>query len=344
MGCHGTGRDRPKETMLPKHSRRPRSRGRLRDNGAVLAGIGLVLSLSFAGMLAIPGVTTSDASEGQGYDVVAIMGQSNAQGGGLGSDPAIDVGAPGLYQLAGSGPDEGNIIPASDSLSHVTTWESGGAPRVGPGMEFGRDLLDEDPDREVLLVPAAQGSTAMLSAPASSANPQPYTWNPTPDGAAEKKLENLYTRAQSQIDIALAEPGSRLVAIIWAQGETDTGIIDLLPADERAEATALYQARLLELIDGMEERYPDVPFLIGGMVPEWIAQKQGGKTFPAREMINQVHQAIPALRSTVSFVKGESGMHNTENVAVELLHYSAEGARAMGDNYYDAYVLARNER
>ena len=297
-----------------------------------------------AGLTVTPGVAPTPAPVDQGYDVVAIMGQSNAQGGGMGYDPAIDVSVPGLYQLAGSGPEKGKIIPASDSLRHVTTWMTNGAARVGPGMEFGRELIAANPQRKVLLVPAAQGSTAMLKAPFDPEKPQTYIWNPTPDGAEELKLENLYTRAQSQLDVALATPGSRLVAVIWAQGETDTGIIGGLPAAERAAATATYQTRLLELIDDMNRRHPGVPFLIGGMVPEWLTELKDGKSFPAREMISQVHQAIPSMRSNVSFVKGESGAHNMENLADELVHYNAAGARKMGDKYYGAYVLARDNR
>jgi hypothetical protein len=299
-----------------------------------------------AGLLVTPGVTPapSPAPVGEGYDVVMIMGQSNAQGGGLGYDPAIDVTVPGLYQLAGSGSNKGKIVPASDSLNHVTTWMSDGAPRVGPGMEFGRNLIAANPNRKVLLVPTAQGSTALLKAPYDPTNPQTYIWNPTPDGADEMKLENLYTRAQSQLDIALATPGSRLVAVIWAQGETDTGIISRLPANEQTAAKAIYQTRLLEVIDGMNARHPDVPFLIGGMVPEWVAETKNGQGFPTRKMINQVHQSIGTIRKNVTFVAGQPGAHNTENLAEELLHYSAAGARQMGDKYYAAYVLARGAR
>lgn len=324
-------------------------RDRLRSNMAMFIGIGVVLILVVAGLLIIPrlvpapssGPALVTAGQEKEYDVVAIMGQSNAQGGGLGYDPAVDVTVSGLYQLAGSGPNKGTIVPAADPLNQVTTWVSDGSPRVGPGMEFGRKLIEADPQRNVLLVPAAQGSTAMLDTTVDPANPQTYIWNPTPDGEVEMAMENLYTRAQTEIESALATPGSKLVAIIWAQGETDTGFIDRLPAGERAAATATYQARLLELIDDMNTRYPDVPFLIGGMVPEWVAEENDGVSYPGRAMIDQVDRSMADLRSNVSFVEGEPGAHNTESVA-ELLHYNAEGARKMGDNYYEAYLSASN--
>jgi hypothetical protein len=281
----------------------------------------------------------------QGYDVVLIVGQSNAQGAGFGYDPNIDVRVPGLYQLAGSGVDKGKILEASDTLHHVSTWLTKALePRVGPGMEFGRRLIAANPQRKVLLVPAAEGSTTLLNPLVSvepGVKPPQYIWNPTPDGPVEMKLENLYTRAQSQLDVALETPGSKLVAVIWAQGETDSGVIHAKPASEQAAAKALYRDRLLELIDGMSAREPGVPFLMGGMVPEWVAAPEKRA---AKKMIDDVHRGVPGLRGNVSFVEGVSGQHNLADPAAlqdeELVHYNAIGAREMGERYYEAYVAA----
>jgi hypothetical protein len=278
-----------------------------------------------------------------GYDVVVIMGQSNAQGAGIGSIEDMNLRVPGLYQLAGSGPDEGKIIEASDSLRHVDTWMTNGKPRVGPGMEFGRQLIAANPGRKVLLVPAAKGSTAMLEAIYDPKKPQTHIWNPTPDGAVEAKLENLYMRAQSQVDAALdMTQGSKVVAVIWAQGESDTGIITDRGQSQQAVATQQYQDRLLELIDGMNKRYPGVPFLMGGMVPEWVAAQD--KNFAAKQAIERFQRGVPSVRSNVSFVEGVPDQHVMAEPATgqeeELLHYDADGAREMGKRYYAAYLLA----
>ena len=186
----------------------------------------------------------------------------------------------------------------------------------------------------------------MLEAPYDAADPQRYIWNPTPDGAVETKLENLYTRAQTQLDAALATPGSQLVAVIWAQGETDTGIIAVRPASEQAAATQQYQARLLELIDGMDARYPGVPFLMGGMVPEWVVAQD--KNSATKKMIDQVHRDVAGMRGNVSFIEGVWGHHNLANPAKseeeELIHYNAVGAREMGVRYHQAYVVAARKR
>ncbi|WP_445445061.1 sialate O-acetylesterase [Clavibacter sp. km3a] len=252
------------------------------------------------------------ASTGVGYDVVVVLGQSNAQGVGTGWDPAIDVSVPGLDQLAGSGAKAGQIVPAKDSLSHVTTWTtSGGVQSVGPGMELGRRLLAEArPGRKVLLVPAAMASTSMTGDGA-------YSWNPSDT----RSRVNLFTRALGQVDAALAQdPDNRLVAVVWAQGESDA-----TRTDEQG-----YRTMLLDVVDRLDARYGAVPFLIGGMVPEWMTQS------PLRQAIDAAQQGVPALRSNVSYIPGAAGYSRSE----DSIHYTAAGARAMGDKYFAAYQRA----
>ncbi|UKF30975.1 sialate O-acetylesterase [Clavibacter phaseoli] len=252
------------------------------------------------------------ASTGEGYDVVVILGQSNAQGVGTGWDPAVDVSVPGLDQLAGSGAKAGQIVPAKDSLSHVTTWTtSGGVQAVGPGMELGRHMLaDARPGRKVLLVPAAMASTSMTG-------DGTYAWNPSDT----RSRINLFTRALGQIDAALAQdPDNRLVAVVWAQGESDA---------TRTNAAG-YQSMLLDLVDRLNARYGAVPFLIGGMVPEWL------NVSTLRQAIDTAQQGMPALRANVSYIPGAAGYSRAE----DSIHYTAAGARAMGDKYFAAYQRA----
>ncbi|WP_236688811.1 sialate O-acetylesterase [Clavibacter michiganensis] len=252
------------------------------------------------------------ASTGEGYDVVVILGQSNAQGVGTGWDPSVDVSVPGLDQLAGSGAKAGQIVPAKDSLSHVTTWTtSGGVQAVGPGMELGRHMLaDARPGRKVLLVPAAMASTSMTG-------DGTYAWNP----ADTRSRINLFTRALGQIDAALAQdPDNRLVAVVWAQGESDA----------TRTTAAGYQSMLLDLVDRLNARYGAVPFLVGGMVPEWL------NVSSLRQAIDTAQQGMPALRSNVSYIPGAAGYSRAE----DSIHYTAAGARAMGDKYFAAYQRA----
>ncbi|OUE21021.1 hypothetical protein BFL36_11170 [Clavibacter michiganensis] len=264
----------------------------------------------------VPTARTSEpvsvASTGEGYDVVVVLGQSNAQGVGAGYDPALDVAVPGLDQLAGSGAQAGRIVPAKDSLHHVTTWvNAGGVPSVGPGMELGRRLLAEArPGRKVLLVPAAMASTSMTG-------DGYYAWNP----ADTRARVNLFTRALGQIDQALAQdPDNRLLAVVWAQGESDA---------TRTTGDG-YQSMLLDLVDRLDARYGAVPFLISGMVPEWLAGSS------QRQAIDTAQQGLPALRPNVQYVPGAAGYSRSEDV----IHYTAPGARVMGAKQFAAYQRA----
>jgi hypothetical protein len=132
---------------------------------------------------------------------------------------------------------------------------------------------------------------------------------------------NLFTRALGQIDQALAQdPDNRLVAVVWAQGESDA----------TRTTTAGYRAMLLDLVDRLDARYGTVPFLIGGMVPEWLAG------MPLGRAIDVAHQGMPALRANVSYVPGAAGYSRSE----DSIHYTAAGARAMGARYFAAYQRA----
>jgi hypothetical protein len=282
--------------------------------------------------------STAGASDGKGSDVVAILGQSNAQGAGLHFDPVADAGRPGLDQLVGNGPLIGTVIPASHSLLHVDTWKDpAGGPLVGPGMELGRRLLEGvAPGRRVLLVPAAKGSTSL-----TKVKGEKYTWDPSPDaGSAEAGLVNLYDNARTQIDRALADEDNRLVAVIWIQGETDSGVLrDAANATERAAVEGRYRSRLLELVDGIGDRYGHAPFLIGGMVPEWVrGDRTDGVVGPHpdavyRRTIQAAHEWVAVQNPEAVFVDGVRGHGQDAH-----LHYDATGARLMGDEFYDELV------
>ncbi|HEX2247298.1 MAG TPA: sialate O-acetylesterase, partial [Arthrobacter sp.] len=188
-----------------------------------------------------------------GADVVLLLGQSNMQGSGLPYDPAIDIKLEGIDQFAGSGPHSGTVIPAADALFHVTQNLRNGALTIGPGMEFARQLwLNQPADRKVLLVPAALGGTSITG----NAD---YSWDPY----NTKASVNLARRGLDACVRALAlNPSHRLVAILWHQGESDA-----LPKVTQD----WYRRKLLQIIDLYRAQLGPVPFLIGGMVPEWIA-------------------------------------------------------------------------
>ena len=245
-----------------------------------------------------------------GYQVVPILGQSNAFGMGVGLDPhGLDEPHPNVHQWAMCGRSKGTAVLAADPLLHEIPSKG-----VGFGVSFGR-LLADATNRHVLLVPAARGDTSFT--PKNG-----YTW----DLADRKTRRNLYREATKAIDDALRRfPGSEVAAILWHQGETD---VPLTPGPR-------YLSKLDATIDDLRQRYgEDVPFVIGQMVPDEM--RQGHPDYP---IIDAVHADTPNRRPRVLFVEGPDGCINGGMVKGRLdTHYNAEGQRELGRRMWQAYL------
>ncbi len=243
-----------------------------------------------------------------GYLVVPILGQSNAQGMGLPLNPTDeDRPHPRVHQWAMCGPSKGMPILAIDPLLHDVP-----SKRAGFGVTFGK-LLADATGRTVLLIPGARGDTSF--APKNG-----YTWDPLDT----RTRVNLYRRAVEAIDTAVAAcPGSHLAAILWHQGETDVPLT----------AGPVYQAKLDSLIHGLRHRYGQgVPFLLGQMVPEEMEMSHKDYS-----VINAVHADTPNRWHHTAFVPGPRGAFNSETDR----HYNAAGARQLARSMWERYRLMR---
>ncbi len=251
---------------------------------------------------------------GVGYDVVALLGQSNMIGvAGSAESPSRNLINNRIYSYAATGAHASQLARASDPLGHPGTVQT---TVVGPGMSFARGYTGMIPgNRRVLLVPAAYGGTGI-----ASGTPR---WDPTTNWPDD--TSNLYNRAiaQTQAAIIAGGPNTRLVAALWIQGENDV--------DERT-APARYQTLLEQLIDGFRSRLavPNLPFVIGSMTPEFIANS-GAEAVA----IDAIHQATATRKPYTSYVAGPAGMGAWDNV-----HYSNAGAREMGRRLLAGYTSA----
>lgn len=250
-----------------------------------------------------------------GYDIVVVLGQSNAKGTNTDYDVAnIDVPNDRVFAFPPSGTEANTIVPAVVPLRGISIDPAGG---MGPGFPFALQWLSRVPsDRKVLIVTVTAGSTGFES---------------NGSVAARWKVENvagttnLFTLGVSQIIAGLtaAGPGSRLVAILWHQGEADSNV---------SSTEAAYSANLDALISGIRSSIPaakNVPFLVGQMAPERL-RTQGGTVG-----VDAAHRHTPARVPLTGFAPSPDGYAGGDNT-----HFNAAGQRILALSYLDAYNRA----
>lgn len=242
------------------------------------------------------------------YLVVAVLGQSNAHGAGIGLDRnGLDAPHPRVHQWAASGKSKDTVVAGCDPLFHEVPSKA-----VGFAPAFARELA-ESTGRPVLLVPYARGDSAFARVAGVS-------WDPADRGA---RL-NLFWNGMARIGSALAlRPDNELAVVLWHQGESDVPLTSGL----------VYAEKLDSVIDTVREEFGEVPFVIGQMVPDEIAS--GHPDYP---VIDAVHRDTPRRRKGVVFVEGPEGLYNSET---EKIHYSAAGQRELGARMWKAFDAVR---
>jgi hypothetical protein len=238
-----------------------------------------------------------------GYDIVILAGQSNMSGRGTPFSATTDPINARIFQYGNSGAAKNTISPASEPLLMHDT-PSG----IGPGLQFARWYTARRLalGRKVLLVPVAHGGTALSTTAALG-------WRRGVAG-------NLYANMIAQVQGALsaAGSGSRIVAALWLQGETD---------GDAGTTGAQYQTDLDALIAGLRTDLSEstLPFIIGTMVPEYLSTG-------TRAQIDAVHRDTPnriartdVAVSAVSMNKGDGN------------HFNGPGSRYNGRAFFDAF-------
>ena len=244
------------------------------------------------------------------YDVILLVGQSNAQGAGR---PVVDTEVwPNIDQYpAANKPEAGQIIPAVEPLQNPGPITAKIAH--GPALFFARDYALRHPGRRVLIVPAAWSGTAF-----SSTGPDTWDWTSTEGG------DNLAVRAvaQTQAALAAAGPGARLSAILWHQGEGDT------PASVAGDYEATLEAFITWLRGQLDA--PNVPFIVGQMGEERRDDSAGTIT------VDKAHIGMPARHLRAGFARATPAVHNPGDIT----HMSARGQMLMAESMWDAYGRA----
>jgi len=173
---------------------------------------------------------------------------------------------------------------------------------TGPGLAFAKEIAERHPDNRIGLVPTAVGGSGI------------QTW--TPGGYHEKT--GLYPWDDAVHRLRVAMQSGELKAILWHQGESDSG----------PESANLYETRLHDLIRRFRDVAGDdkLPVIIGqlGQFKEWS---------DARQLVNAVHENVPAQIEHTRFVSSDGLTHIGDKT-----HFDAESARELGRRYAAAYA------
>lgn len=240
-----------------------------------------------------------------GFDIVLLIGQSNMAGHSTTNqfDALIDFTDPRILQRPPVGTYANQLIQANDPLWHHDRQSQGA---IGLGMSFARDYVQTVmPNRELILLPQANGGTGLISSP---------RWNPTND---------LYTSAVINTNAILAaNPNNRLVGILWHQGENDVNY-----------RKTTYISLLDNMINTMRSQITgarDVPFLLGELAPTWVSGN------PHRQAIQEAIQETPQ-RLPNTFVVSSSGLA----VDGTGIHFTGASFRTFGSRYASTLYNAR---
>lgn len=296
----------------------------------------------------------------QGYDVILVIGQSNAVGNtGINSVDAVNFDTPDPdilalgHSVAAAQPADlrinasmnGLVITAHDPLEHAETWNNGfpigpaegdGTIRGGVGfaLSFAKLYKAAAGGRKVLIVGCAysgSGFSTTGEADLSDGETVAYSWGA---GAASNLLTNAVRRANAALayDPAGAAPGapnphSRLAAVLWHQGEADVTLSE-----------EYYLANLRDMVDALRRDVrgaADAPFLCAGLSPTYFPEA------PAPELVqSRVGDSAYFGRARCAFASSRAPTPLSTKSG-ENIHFDAAGQRQLGARYFAAYLTTQ---
>lgn len=257
---------------------------------------------------------TPDSLAPKAVHVLIGLGQSNMSGRAV-TDPGLDLPDPRLWQF---GAGANHLTRAAVPLDMVDV-----ASGLSPLTVLGRLWLQRIPaDEVVVLVPAAKGASVLGDTTTTSGN---GVWNAAYVGASL----DLWGAAKTQIGhmlVAVAEkwPAAvvQVVGAFWCQGE----------ANDNSTATATYAGRLDAIVEDLRDVLadPGLPFVVGGMVPEYVVSASRSNTQAA-------HVDTPNRLLRSGFAEGVANCGGFDD---DVVHYNREGVVVLAARLAEAYDRA----
>lgn len=226
-------------------------------------------------------------------DSVLMIGQSNMAGRGDMAD-VTPIRNPRCFMLR-----NGRWQPMREPINPDRPIFEG---RYRSGVSLGASFADSYAQhfgRNVGMIPCADGGTAMAE------------WLPG---------QLLYDHALLQTK--LAQRTSRLKAILWHQGESDSHDPALVET---------YAQRFLTMIAELRREVGDVPVILGQLHPGIVAQVPGAQIDRMNSIFAQIARQLPgcAVAKTTDLT-----------LKPDNLHFDAASCRELGKRYFQAYLQA----
>lgn len=220
-----------------------------------------------------------------------LAGQSNMAG--RGNVEAQDrTPHPRVWMLN----QQGEWVPATEPLH----FDKPAVVGVGPGLSFGKNMVETDTSVAIGLIPVAVGGSAISS------------WQP--GGFHEQTKSYPYDDALRRLKTAL--PAGTLRGILWHQGESDS----------KPELSAVYERKLEELIQRFRrEAGSEVPVVVGTLGDFFVKKNSAAMS------INQILKTLPARVPATACVEA-TGLTD----GGDQTHFDAASARELGQRYAEA--------
>lgn len=236
--------------------------------------------------------------------VILVIGQSNTHQA-IGMDSVIDASNKHIKQLGRFSPYNMQIIEAKEPLDHFSKLNN----TIGFALTFAKNYRQGHPELEVLIIPGGKGQTGFKG----------NDWN---------KGDTLYEDAIYRTNHVLSTYKSKLIAILWHQGENDVTNIN-------------YQDNIDSMIVNLRKDiigdHDSIPFILGGMVPYWVDQDAD------RKKTNQIIEETPNRIHNTAYADPRVPylIEKVDNEYISI-HYDAIGIREMGNRYFMEYLRLIN--
>jgi hypothetical protein len=335
--------------------------------------------------------STSGFTNQESYDIVIIAGQSNAVGFGTRNHSSkTKFGATSSEDLPDSNIKmyckDGNIRNAVHPFDHLYDWNSkkyrapisgssssDNCNEVGFGLTFSKEYLKsaKKVNSKVLLVGCAYGGTS-FSKPQRLNSSNGIWWRTTDDPNylftdtnIRGSVRSLYLWTKEKITNMKAKvgPNSKVVAILWHQGEGDTDFCMTNRTNKNLYISYI-NTLFASLRTDIRTLFPNstsVPILLGGLSPELIRKRDKNHSFrPGMNSTSGMtyfiqNSVVPSIQNAyfvpsdpipnskfTDYLEGDNEVNSAGDTTKENrshVHFSASSQREFGKRY--AYILNR---